>query len=381
MIETVLCPMCAYPIIITEHNIGGFVRCINCSTMLHIVESDPIKRAIINQGRQIEGQIYKQHYQDRIDICNREQAAWDAWYEAEIAFPRRWRAWMESAWHQALQAEVKFLNDIERYEWDVWYAVEIVWPRFIEVECFKAMRAEADVIWQRELIWWQQWYEVERAANLARASVADLRSMLGAVGSDGDYQFNAEGGYRHENRLVIWQKIAAAWKAHLAEPKKQETVYAKAWDAWLTIERKTWALAALGASIKRTQERFHASLRQGLESRRLYSPASKHARQRTEWNAYLAKLKKWRDECSAKTCSGCGGKVLSFIGPKGCARCNAKPSDSRLAEMIRNLAGICVSPAQSRKSEWDDWGSGKPGFQSCGPSSWDNSVRASEEDR
>jgi hypothetical protein len=162
----------------------------------------------------------------------RESGAWDAWYETEIAAPRRWWAWMEAAWQQALQAEIKFLNDIERYEWDVWHAVEIAWPRFIAAECYKAMCAEADVIWQRELIYWQQWLETEQAADAARRSVADLRSMLGAVGSDGDYQFTAEGGYRPD-RLARWEeKYAAAWIDHVKERDKEAKRDAHRWRTW-----------------------------------------------------------------------------------------------------------------------------------------------------
>lgn len=52
--------------------------------------------------------------------------------------------------------------------------------------------------------------------------------------------------------------------------------------------------------------------------------------------------------------------------------------------MIRRLAGTHVATqdvAKAKRDEWSNALAGKEGFRGCGPASWDNAIRALEEDR
>ena len=103
-----------------------------------------------------------------------------------------------------------------------------------------------------------------------------------------------------------------------------------------------------------------------------------HVFKRKLWALYIARLERWRGYCRARTCPGCG-----YERKKGKARwlcpCETEPTREQLVMMIRRIAGISDMPHSSVRSEWTGWSSGLPGFQSCGPASWDNAVRAHDE--
>lgn len=85
----------------------------------------------------------------------------------------------------------------------------------------------------------------------------------------------------------------------------------------------------------------------------------------------------WARRCWERTCPDCGQQRLY---EKQCCRLPA--SLPAIIRMIRLLGGInAVHGVSVTPKEWRDWGSGKDGARGCGPSSWDNTVRALEEDR
>lgn len=63
-------------------------------------------------------------------------------------------------------------------------------------------------------------------------------------------------------------------------------------------------------------------------------------------------------------------------------QCEAPVGTAVLSRMIRRLAGINPRKRlKATRNEFSDALSGKSGSKGCGPASWDNAVRAIEEDR
>lgn len=95
---------------------------------------------------------------------------------------------------------------------------------------------------------------------------------------------------------------------------------------------------------------------------------------KASWDAYMAQLKKWRDTCHESTCDGCDMHRHRCI-------CLLPATPSDIVEMLRHLAGINPTRRVARPIHDEDQFRGVPGPRSCGINSWDNAVRAHEEDR
>lgn len=101
----------------------------------------------------------------------------------------------------------------------------------------------------------------------------------------------------------------------------------------------------------------------------------RHARAAAAWAAYLQEIRAWKIRCIARTCPDCDG----LCAGKVCHLCYAPATDALLAQLLRQLAGINGGHAKPPLTR-DVGNGGVPGFRSCGPGQWDNSVRAAEED-
>lgn len=85
------------------------------------------------------------------------------------------------------------------------------------------------------------------------------------------------------------------------------------------------------------------------------------------WERYLKKLRDWRRKCN------CFAILEDSRG--------GEPSLAMLTDMIRRLAGTAGGAAnKDGRHEFSDALKGRAGSRGCGPSCWDNAVRALEED-
>jgi hypothetical protein len=90
--------------------------------------------------------------------------------------------------------------------------------------------------------------------------------------------------------------------------------------------------------------------------------------ERAEWEAYLRKIREWKQKCEVMQAEV---DRLEDLEPCGIRR---------LSKMIRRLAKINGGKGSSgNKGEFAS--GGKDGPRGCGPALWDNAIRAMEEDR
>ncbi len=82
----------------------------------------------------------------------------------------------------------------------------------------------------------------------------------------------------------------------------------------------------------------------------------------------------WKKKCKATTCEDCDCHIEV-------CRCDCVPTIADLVKMIRTLAGISLGRTKSKPIHDDEKSSGPIGYRACGVNSWDNSVRAWDEDR
>ncbi len=113
---------------------------------------------------------------------------------------------------------------------------------------------------------------------------------------------------------------------------------------------------------------------QKIRQRQLDAALERKEASRIEWKRKLEKWTAWEKKCHAVTCNGCG-RLHTHCG------CDHKPKLDELVSMLRNLAGISPSQGAARHVHDEDKLGGPPGFRSCGPNSWDNAVRAIDENR
>jgi len=129
--------------------------------------------------------------------------------------------------------------------------------------------------------------------------------------------------------------------------------------------------------IKRVQANFHVRLfllKQGIDRKREKETEVKAKAAKNEWNAYIREIIVWQNTCNVNTCSGCDRHRSRCC-------CGQDISLEELTFLIRRLAGI--NPVRGNPEiVLDENKSGGPiGYRICGKNSWDNTIRAHEEDQ
>lgn len=127
--------------------------------------------------------------------------------------------------------------------------------------------------------------------------------------------------------------------------------------------------------FSRMQQEFRKKVKALSESipyhEKLIPLSHRHARD--AWEEEIRRRNSWRYLCARGTCDDCGFRPC---------RCDVRPTRRFIVDQMRKLAGIHPATGYGDiRHEWLAWSAGKEGPRKCGPSSWDNSVRAYEEDR
>ncbi len=123
------------------------------------------------------------------------------------------------------------------------------------------------------------------------------------------------------------------------------------------------------------QQRFRQRLF-NLRQLQLAAAADRARAARIAWDAYLDLRKRQRAACLVGMCFVCAFRPC---------RCHAGATSTFWRDQLRLLAGVnphqpSYRPVRHAVSppEWRDWNAGKSGNKACGPSFWENAVRAFE---
>jgi len=135
--------------------------------------------------------------------------------------------------------------------------------------------------------------------------------------------------------------------------------------------------------LQHLQDTFRSRLRL-LREAQLREAAERATEARLAWAHYLGEIRRERNAVLAQACPDCGEfrEPVSSSGRRLC--CSRQASVDALVRLLRRLAGIGRAPevvTRRHTREWSDWNAGLAGARGCGPSSWDNAVRAWDEAR
>mgnify|MGYP003393649179 CR=1 FL=1 len=130
-------------------------------------------------------------------------------------------------------------------------------------------------------------------------------------------------------------------------------------------------------TIKQIQKDFHLRLfflKQKIDAERIRIMEVKAKTAKNQWDKYIEKINSWRRECHQNTCKGCDRHRSRCC-------CHQDITLEELTFIIRRIARINPIRGNPETVLDENKHGGPVGYRVCGKDSWDNTVRAREENQ
>jgi hypothetical protein len=157
---------------------------------------------------------------------------------------------------------------------------------------------------------------------------------------------------------------------------------------WDTLDMQMWANSRLPPPQRLTppvavepvvEKQVRVPAKVARLPRKIFRRAQKTFRaklHKAKWERELEERRLWKEHCESLTCPHCGNRA-----ERGCCMAATLRFDEDAVIELRRMAGISTARHPEQKNELIGWLQGKSGPRGCGVMSWDNAVRALDEDR
>lgn len=132
-------------------------------------------------------------------------------------------------------------------------------------------------------------------------------------------------------------------------------------------------MAGIRRSLRKLQMYFRYRLH-AIRGIHLLKAKANYDRAKRSWQAHIRQWEQWKKKCIDATCAGCGHFIQS-------CNCDHPATPEVIATLLRRIAKIHPRKGVSAVVHNENRSDGPVGYRVCGNASWDNTVRAAEENR